>query len=458
MTRYVGLHLGSQSVSAIALSARGKRRKAAQWSAPEGREQWRYTEADIDALIELLSQFCSRGKTVICVSLPAQACFLRRVETALPSNREALGYAVEGQLPLPIDNLQIVHGDQSQRVALAVPSRPWRDVLDGLDNAGWVCPRVMSGHSALWLQQRSAQGSGLRMVLVADETQACMVIGDQQQIHRLRSVPIRGRIDDAAAAKLHSEIHRTWASVVPDQPLAGQAFITETWQDKPLLSDGPLATSALEQRLGDVPACSAGMLLAEAVGRAQLDSAPGNIRTGPWASAIERGRMRLAGMLHGLAAAVVVLAAAGGVWLHAQQVQARIDTYKQQCDNVWLELFPDSRPPVDVQGRLASERRRESGVRAGGASVPEHLPVLDLIRELVQRLPSDIPIQVRQLDLDSGLSVMVGQARTHGEVERIAAALAEAQTIEVQPASTERTTNGLVRFSIRFQRKDPGVG
>ncbi len=102
-------------------------------------------------------------------------------------------------------------------------------------------------------------------------------------------------------------------------------------------------------------------------------------------------------------------------------------------------------------GRLISEEMRERGLRDSTGNVPQYTPVLDVLTKAIESLPPDVPLRVRQLDLAGDASVIVGEARSHGEVEQIAAALAKVKGLTVKPARTERTRRGPVRFTIRFE-------
>ena len=58
------------------------------------------------------------------------------------------------------------------------------------------------------------------------------------------------------------------------------------------------------------------------------------------------------------------------------------------------------------------------------------------------------------MDISRSIIVISGEARTHGEVEKIANRLTRIKDLMVMPATTERTNEGVIRFSLRLERKE----
>ncbi|NBC11708.1 MAG: hypothetical protein GVY24_08280 [Planctomycetes bacterium] len=183
-----------------------------------------------------------------------------------------------------------------------------------------------------------------------------------------------------------------------------------------------------------------------------------NLRVGDWACRVVQRRLRRGLWAHSVAAGLALLVLAGALGFQGSRLAASVTSQRQVCRQAWATLYPDTPSPIDVEGRLMSDLSRERGVRHGDGQAPIHEPALGLLRDLVAALPREVPVQVRQLDIGEGVSVVQGEARTHGEVEQMAAQLANDAGVAVQPASTERTDHGTVRFTIRLEREGMSNG
>jgi hypothetical protein len=143
-----------------------------------------------------------------------------------------------------------------------------------------------------------------------------------------------------------------------------------------------------------------------------------------------------------------------GLLIQGFHIKNMAGSYDETCKKNWDNLFPSSRLPVDIAMTLQSEEIREKGLRKDPKEALQYYPALDTISEIINAVPPQIPIRLDRVDISGHISVISGQARSHGEVEKIANQLAQIKDIKVLPPATEHTADGTVRFNLRIERKE----
>lgn len=551
MGERLALHFGALRVAVVV--RRGRSVQAHTFEPPEDRRRWSYSDAELDALMPKLAAIATRRTATVTAVLPASAVFLRRV--TLPedeTNLEAVQYAAEPLLPMPLEGLHLVaiQIEAGEATVAAVPHQPWGRILQRLDGEGWICPRaVCDGELLAGFARADAQTTDTP---VSQQTAMASVIDPDGGVAAVsqagRLLGYRGLAALGSQQALYAELERTAWGATGDRPsgpidlwlppiMRWHLNIAIDNQDnhhtpsaKPSVEDAPgndpgqtshavgdLGAASLTDEPaqasptppgsapgngpGNAPGNAPGTLpgtapessedqqtlpgadsLNEHAGlrfhrleamlapsvpwtvgglAAQLTTESGtgrgeatNLRRGALASARIKKRTWRIAAAHAAAVTVVLLMIAGALVHQGRQFEQRTASYKQQTRAVWQKLHPDKPVPKNVLAELISQRKRERGLREAADKVPSYGSSLDVMAQALDALPSDIPLRVREIDIAGEVSVLTGQAKSHGAVERLASGLSAVNGLSVRPPRTERTPRGPVRFTLRFQQKD----
>ncbi len=107
MTGRVGIHFGEKRVTIV--EARYSLVRRALELPPADGHRWTYRESDVEAVLAALEEHFRKGVKTLTVVLPTNAIFFRRV--SLPegeANDEAIRFAAEPVLPLPLEQLHVI--------------------------------------------------------------------------------------------------------------------------------------------------------------------------------------------------------------------------------------------------------------------------------------------------------------------------------------------------------------
>lgn len=131
-------------------------------------------------------------------------------------------------------------------------------------------------------------------------------------------------------------------------------------------------------------------------------------------------------------------------WQTAQQTLAKHTA--GQAD-VFRKLYPDKRVPVGVQTRLASDLRRLRGVRGETTELPSDVEALQVVHRVLMALPDDMRLRLLEIRVEQGRLSLAGEVRSHGDADRIAAALRK-QGLRVSAPSTQQLPQQGVDFRL----------
>jgi len=143
------------------------------------------------------------------------------------------------------------------------------------------------------------------------------------------------------------------------------------------------------------------------------------------------------------AVAAVVLfllcASAAMIW-RASRYDGMTDHYADAQQAVFRKVFPTGPVPADVRSRLESEERSLRGLSGDSAAPPPDQNGLLTLRDILTRLPAESTLRYRVLELrlDRQRFTLDGQAASHGDADRIAAALRKDKSLVVEPPRTEQ--------------------
>ena len=153
-----------------------------------------------------------------------------------------------------------------------------------------------------------------------------------------------------------------------------------------------------------------------------------------------------------LAAGVMLLlvSVSGAMQWRGRQYEALGRRYLREQADVFKAALPDQRVPASIKGRLLSERRRLEGIggQAAGDALAAIKPVSALaqLRGVLGSLPADLRYRILDLSIQPDLVRVDGQARGHGEAERLATALRRSAAYDVEDPKTQALKEGGVSF------------
>lgn len=148
-------------------------------------------------------------------------------------------------------------------------------------------------------------------------------------------------------------------------------------------------------------------------------------------------------------AAVCLLVIACGVLLWRAQRYERLATASENRQtSLFQRLFPNQGNPGLVRPRLESEEQRLLGLGGEAGDLPNQPSAMVLLHQALNRLPTELRFRILSLRLSENRLYIEGQARTHGDAERLAAALRSNGGFRVEPPRTELLSAGGVAFTL----------
>lgn len=121
---------------------------------------------------------------------------------------------------------------------------------------------------------------------------------------------------------------------------------------------------------------------------------------------------------------------------------------------IYQEVFPSARPTTAVERRMRIERDQLAGARGHLLPRESGESAVHLLHKLLASLPTELRTRVLEVRCESGRLAISGEARAHGDADRIAAAL-RGEGLEVRPPTTQRLATEGVEFRITAASKSP---
>ena len=153
-----------------------------------------------------------------------------------------------------------------------------------------------------------------------------------------------------------------------------------------------------------------------------------------------------------LAVALLVSIAVVAHWRGRAYEQLTAANLRRQAA-VFREALPDQRVPgVSIKRRLLSERRKLAGLGGRAMEGEDEGPTvrapsaLEHLYGVLESLPADLRFRVLVLNIQPDLVRMEGQARSHADADRIAAALRATGRYQVAPPETRALKDRGVSF------------
>ncbi len=137
----------------------------------------------------------------------------------------------------------------------------------------------------------------------------------------------------------------------------------------------------------------------------------------------------------------------GGIYASLGRASAR------QEGDAFREAMPNQRLPDagNIKGRLLSERQKLAGLtglaagRAGGPGI-ESVSALVRLHDVLSRMPSDVRYRILELSIQADRIRIDGEAPTHGDADRVAAALRQSGRYDVELPKKQALKDGGVSF------------
>ena len=195
----------------------------------------------------------------------------------------------------------------------------------------------------------------------------------------------------------------------------------------------------------------------ERVSRGQ--SPPIDLRRGPLAP-----RDRLQAVRRPLSAAIVALLVAvacgiGGLLYRGHLYEQRAQGERLAIEAVYREAFPGRDVPPAVLSRLRGQAREARGLTGrggppglGGGAAPDRPSAFTTLTSVLMAVPEDLRIRVLEIHVEPDRIDVDGQARSHGDAERLAASLRVIPGWRVDPPSTQTLRDRGVGFTLTATR------
>ena len=162
---------------------------------------------------------------------------------------------------------------------------------------------------------------------------------------------------------------------------------------------------------------------------------------------------------------VILLLAIIGITQYRGQVYASIHAERSgELIQLFKQVLPEQRVPLNIRTRLQSEARKLAGLSGQGAhgADPKSLQATSALVHmycLLASLPADLRYRIVDLDVDPDRVRVSGETRSHGDAERITAALRDSGRYDVDPPRTQALADvDGVSFAFIAAPRDHGAG
>lgn len=398
-------------------------------------------EFDVDRIAEEIVQTVSEaspGAESVILVLPLSWCFSQVMDTSADKG-EALAFAFESHLPLPLEELTcaFVPLTTGHTLALAVPTEPTRRLLSAIESRRIEVTSLLVDVALLASQTQRPRSTGflildersVRFVFLgsADDPPQAGFWGMTQDAGHDTSI-------DQSLAQRRLQGFNEWAVLCVSRPESVDAMDrlldgTE-WKEREIGADAVVRIAR--------SACSASIA-------ADLRSGA-LIAAGHWN---EPWRIARHAIL--LAAACLVIAFVGFRARH-QATMTEIERVQTAQTTTYRELFGRQVPAQGAPMRLASERIRLEALTRKQSTSPDRRPApLRILREFAASVPADVRLTLHEARVDEKQLTLRGLTTEHRDAERITESLHRLAGLEVRPPRTRRLDSGGVEFSITAQ-------
>jgi type II secretory pathway component PulL len=147
-----------------------------------------------------------------------------------------------------------------------------------------------------------------------------------------------------------------------------------------------------------------------------------------------------------LTAIVLLLVSAGGLLYRGRVASREADRVASREIEAFQRVFPNTKVPVGIRGRLESELAKLKGLQGDETSQPNSVSAIKILHGLLAALPADRRFRLLEIRIEEGRLYVDGEVRDHGDAELIAQRL-RAGGFEVASPRTQRVDDK--RISLR---------
>ena len=389
---------------------------------------WEITDwsACVDAIVEALHKIGPVDEMRLVI--PAQWCFVHGLSTS-GSNEREWAYLLEEFLPVDLESVTCAFEtiDKITMLAVAVPTAPIQELLRALSD-------------------RSIDFAQIQVDVLSAARASDVPPGGSAVIIDERWVRVGPFHDELGIACFSSGVVRQGPTNSPgDRGFADQSQCVEfdLRNDPPPLCKNDAEESATTKRL-------VGSAAIQAIGRGACTNSTLDLRCGALA-AQSRWQESTRLMNHCLATlAVLFLVTAICLRGHAMHLRSEHTGIMSAMSEVYQTAIPGEPPPSGWAMRLSAQRRQLEGLTrpANDKRIGPDAAAMDRWRDIVAAWPPDVPLQLTEARLEGGQVSIRGRAREHRDAERLAESMATVAGLATQPPRTNRTTDGLVEFTL----------
>lgn len=373
-------------------------------------------------LLALPTDWCLSG-TITMEGLPRQ------------QRRQAMLYRFEEKLPVAAEEVVADFAvGKGRSLAVCVRLEQVAPIVQALESAGVaiqsICPSAL-----LAVQDRTRNGKGFNLVLWECDVAEIELVAVED------GLPIIWHRISACADELRR--HASYVASQSSPPLKVLTICANAATTDALNGiQGCEYIPAPSQHLEEVAALAAVRVLNGTL------TPTVDLRRDGLASGEPYRRIRKPLIAAFTAGTVLLVCLIGSLLWRAERYAALATQLRQHQETVFKEAFPTAAPPPSIRSRLISEERRLRGVAGASSQLPRQVSAAQLLHDLLAGLPRDLRYRVQDVRLGPEKLFLEGEARSHADVDSIAAALQKDGSFGLDPPRTAQISDGGVTFTI----------
>lgn len=155
-------------------------------------------------------------------------------------------------------------------------------------------------------------------------------------------------------------------------------------------------------------------------------------------------------VLHAAVGTVFLIVAVALLW-RAHVASREVNLFGAREVEAFRRIFPNTKVPVGIRGRLESELAKLKGLQGGDTSLTSSVSAITTLHGLLSALPPDRRFRVLEIRIEDGRLYVDAEVREHGDAELIAQRLRSAG-FEIASPRTQRVDDKRVSLRITGTR------